>query len=70
MPPALGAVGLQLGVTRTLLHAAACACGHHTRASHAQVPPDPEWDGVALGEWRLLGPRLAAVVVLLTVRYR
>lgn len=67
MPPALGAVGLQLGVTRTLLHAAACACGHHTRASHA---PDPEWDGVALGEWRLLGPRLAAVVVLLTVRYR
>ena len=70
VPQALGAVGLKLGVTRTLLHEAVCACGHHTRASHEQIPPDPEWDGVALGEWRLLGPRLASVVVLLTVRYR
>ena len=70
VPQALGAVGLKLGVTRTLLHEAVCACGHHTRARHEQIAPDPEWVGVALGEWRLLGPRLAAVVVLLTVRYR
>ena len=70
MPLAPGEAGLKLGVTRTVLHEAGCACGHHTRAGHDQAPPDTAWEDVALGEWRLLGPRLTAVVALLTVRYR
>jgi transposase len=70
VPLAPGEAGLKLGVTRSVLHEAGCACGHHTRAGHDQVPPDTAWEDVALGEWRLLGPRLTAVVVLLTVRYR
>lgn len=69
-PLPAGEVGLKLGVTRYVLHEAVCACGHRTRAGHAQAPPDTVWDDVALGEWRLLGPRLAAVVVLLAVHYR
>lgn len=70
VPLAAGEAGLKLGVTRTVLHAVGCGCGHDTRAGHDQAPPDTAWEAVALGEWRLLGPRLTAVVVLLTVRYR
>jgi transposase len=70
VPLAPGEVGLKLGVTRTVLHEAGCGCGHHTRAGHDHAPPDTLWENVTLGEWRLLGPRLASVVVLLTVRYR
>ena len=65
-----GEAGFKLGVTRTVLHEAECGCGHHTRIGHDQAPPDTLWENVSLGEWRLLGPRLASVVVLLTVRYR
>jgi transposase-like protein len=70
VPLAPGEVGFQLGVTRTVLHETGCGCGHHTRARHDQAPPDTLWENVTLGEWRLWGPRLASVVVLLTVRYR
>ncbi|HQR78567.1 MAG TPA: IS66 family transposase [Burkholderiaceae bacterium] len=70
LPLAEGEVGLKLGVTRHLLHEAGCACGHRTRAGHDQAPPDTAWGEIELGEWRLLGPRLAAVVVLLTLRFR
>ena len=70
LPLPAGEAGLKLGVTRYVLHEAVCACGHRTRAGHEQAPPDTVWDDVALGEWRLLGPRLASVVVLLTLRYR
>jgi transposase len=70
IPLAPGEAGLKLGVIRHVLHEAGCACGHRTRADHDRAPPDTAWSDVALGEWRLLGPRLTAVVVLLTVRYR
>jgi len=70
IPRAAGEAGVKLSVTRFVLHAGVCACGHQTRAVAEQVPADTAWDNVALGEWRLLGPRLAAAVVLLTVRYR
>jgi transposase-like protein len=70
LPPEPGEAGLKLGVTRSVLHEAGCTCGHRTRAAHDQAPPDTAWREVALGEWRLLGPRLASLVVLLTVRYR
>lgn len=69
-PRTAGEAGLKLGVTRVVLHEAVCGCGHRTRAVAEQAPPDTAWEDVALSEWRLLGPRLVAVVVLLSVRYR
>jgi transposase len=70
LPLPAGEAGLKLGVTRHLLHEVGCACGHRTRARHEQAPPDALWDHVELGEWRLLGSRLASLLVLLTLRYR
>ena len=70
LPQEPGEAGLKLGVTRYVLHEVDCTCGHRTRAGHDHAPPDTAWREVALGEWRLLGPRLAALLVLLTVRYR
>jgi transposase len=65
-----GEAGLKLGVTRHLLHELDCGCGHRTRARHEHAPPDTLWGEVELGEWRLLGSRLASLLVLLTLRYR
>jgi hypothetical protein len=35
-----------------------------------RAPADALWDKVELGEWRLIGPRLAGVIVLLALRMR
>jgi transposase len=67
---ATGQIGLFLQVTRHRLHAVPCACGHVTRASHHAAPDDPLWDGVELGQWRLVGPRLAGAIVFLSLRMR
>jgi transposase len=64
------AVGLQLVVTRHLLMEQRCACGHLSRAQPHRAADDPAWGGVDLGEQRLLGPRLAAIVVFLCLRMR
>jgi hypothetical protein len=65
-----GQVGLCLQVTRHTLHACACSCGHVTRAAHHVASDDPFGDKVALGQWRLIGPRLAGAVVFLALRMR
>ena len=65
-----GQVGLFLKVTRHMLYASRCACGHVTRAAHNVAPDDPFWDKVALGQWRLIGPRLAGAIVFLALRMR
>lgn len=65
-----GEAGFKPGVTRGVLYEATCTYGHRTRAGHEQAPPDTAGSDVELSEWRLWGPRLGAVVVLLTVRYR
>ena len=65
-----GQVGLYLKVTRHTLYASACPCGHVTRAAHNVAPDDPFWDKVALGQWRLIGPRLAGAIVFLALRMR
>ena len=65
-----GQAGLFLQVTRHRLYASPCTCGHVTRAAHHVEPDDPLWDKVALGQWRLIGPRLAGAIVFLTLRMR
>jgi hypothetical protein len=65
-----GQAGLFLQVTRHTLHACSCSCGHVTRAAHHVAPEDPFWDKVALGQWRLIGPRLAGAIVFLALRMR
>ena len=64
------ALGLRLEVTRHLLMQQRCACGHLSRAEPHRAGDDRAWQGVAIGEQRLLGPRLAAVVVFLCLRMR
>ena len=63
-------VGLFLQVTRHRLHACACSCGHVTRAAHYAAPDDSLWNKVPLGQWRLIGPRLAGAIVFLAMRMR
>lgn len=65
-----GVAGLRLRVSRHLLHASTCGCGHVTRAPHHEAPDDPFWDKVALGQWRLIGPHLAGAIVFLALRMR
>jgi transposase len=65
-----GQPGLRLEVNRHLLHASTCGCGHVTRAPHYTAPEDPCWDKVALGQWRLIGPRLGGAIVFLALRMR
>jgi transposase len=65
-----GQVGLFLQVTRHTLYASTCTCGHVTRAAHHVAPDDPFWDKVAIGQWRLIGPRLAGAIVFLALRMR
>jgi len=64
------AVGLQLRVTRHLLMQQRCTCGHLSRAQAHRAAEDPAWQGVEIGQQRLLGPRLAALVVFLCLRMR
>jgi transposase len=63
-------LGLYLEVTRTYLMLRTCACGHTTRAVAERAPDDSLWTGVDITEQRLLGPRLAATVVYLSLRMR
>ena len=66
-----GEIGLRLSVTRHLLHEGNCvSCGHDSRAQTWRAPADGLWDQVELGQWRLVGPRLAGMIVLLSLRMR
>ena len=47
-----------------------CPCGHRTRAEAGQGVVDPLLAGIALNEWRLVGPGLAALIVALALRFR
>jgi transposase len=65
-----GAPGLRLLATRHTLVTVRCECGHRTRAEVYRAEADPLWDGVELTGWRLVGPQLAALIVLLALRMR
>lgn len=47
-----------------------CACGHHNRLEPYVAMPDPNWPKTKISQWRLVGARLAAMIVLLSKRYR
>ncbi|WP_434735332.1 IS66 family transposase [Accumulibacter sp.] len=69
-PPVEGLIGLTFSVTRHTLLEVSCSCGHVSRAQPWRAPADGQWDKVELGEWRLVGPRLSGVIVLLALRMR
>ena len=64
------APGLTLRVVDHRYYEASCACGHHTRTRAGQGAVDPLLAGRELGEWRLVGPGLAALIVALAFRFR
>jgi transposase len=47
-----------------------CPCGHVTRAEPFRAPSDSLLPGVELGQWRLIGSSLAALIVCLSFRLR
>jgi hypothetical protein len=61
---------LRLMSTRHHLYETQCVCGHSNRAMPHRAATDPLWEKVDLGEWRLIGPDLAAVIVFLALRMR
>ena len=65
-----GALGLQVEVIDHRYYEVTCACGHHTRATPGQGTVDPALTGVNLNEWRLIGPALGALIVVLSLRFR
>lgn len=62
--------GIVVSVTRHLPFEVTCRCGHRTRYR----PPRPdirfEWQDAGVDRQPMLGPRLASLIVLLSLRYR
>ena len=63
-------LGLYIEVTRHFLMHRLCDCGHTTRALAWRAEDDSLWEGVDIGEQRLIGPGLAATVVYMSLRMR
>ena len=70
VPLPAGATGLQLCTTRHTLFEGTCNCGHVTRAVAFRSGDDCQWSGTEVAEWRLIGPTLAAMIVMLALRMR
>jgi hypothetical protein len=62
--------GLTLWVVDHRYYETLCPCGHVTRARAGHGVVDPLLAGIALSEWRLVGPGLAALTVALALRLR
>ena len=63
--------GLRLNCIRhTLLDVTGGCCGHVTRTLPCRAGANALWDRVDLSEWRLVGPNLAAVIAMLSLRMR
>ncbi|HNG14977.1 MAG TPA: transposase, partial [Accumulibacter sp.] len=69
-PQVEGLIGLAFSVTRHTLLEVSGSCGHVSRAQAWRAPADGQWEKAELGEWRLVGSRLAGVIVLLALRMR
>jgi len=67
-PPIDGQIGLIFRVTRHQMLEVSCPCGHTTRALPWRAPAYSLWDRVGLGEWRLVGPQWAGMIVFLALR--
>jgi len=68
MVPPEGLIGWTFRVTRHTLLQVSCSCGLVSRAQPWRAPADGQSEKVELGEWRLVGPRLTGVIVLLALR--
>ncbi|NNJ84288.1 MAG: IS66 family transposase [Gammaproteobacteria bacterium] len=66
----IGTPGISVTNTKHIYYDLTCPCGHVTRQYPHQEPDDPFWEGVGLGEWRLVGPMLSALIVSLAYRMR
>ena len=64
------APGLRVTNTQHIYHETHCECGHLTREEPGSQPRDDLLPGVALSEWRLVGPGLSALIVCLAYRMR
>ncbi|EIJ35177.1 IS66 family transposase [Thiothrix nivea] len=63
--------GLTVITTRHHLYENTCTCGHGSRHVPHRAVPDPcLYPGVEVGEWRLIGANLAALIVHLRLRSR
>ena len=62
--------GLLLTVIRHLPVEVTCDCGHRTRYRFPRAAVPDEWQGAGIDRQQMLGPRLAALIVLLSLRYR
>lgn len=65
-----GNAGIILTNTKHIFFETECECGHHNREEPYGAMPDVTWPKTDLAEWRLVGPRLAAMIVLLSKRHR
>ena len=65
-----GQAGLRLCCNRHTLFEARCPCGHCTRAMPYRAPDDGLWEHIEVNQWRLVGPHLAAMIVVLALRMR
>lgn len=66
-----GNPGLTLWVTKHIYYTIVCSCQHETQQMPFRAPQDEgEWKGVALTEWRLIGPDLCAYITWLHFRMR
>lgn len=62
--------GISITYTKHIFFETECPCGHHNRVEPNVAMPDVNWPKTQISEWRLVGPRLAAMIVLLSKRYR
>jgi len=62
--------GLAVITTRHHLHDTVCTCGHLSRHIPHRQAADPLYPAVDVGEWRLIGANLAALIVHLRLRSR
>ena len=65
-----GQPALTFKVVRHEMHEVACNCGHSTKAKTFVADEDPLWDKVEIGEWRLIGPLLAALIIYMAFSMR
>jgi hypothetical protein len=66
----VNSVGLRLTNTRHTYHEIRCACGHVTRQEPYRSNPHESLPSIVCGQWRLVGPGLAALIVCLAYRMR
>ena len=64
-----GKAGITLTNTKHIFFETKCDCGHHNREEPYAAMPDVAWPKTTLSEWRLVGSRLAAMIVLLSKRH-